>query len=283
MGARPVAAMNRAALRSPDHPKTRHLVSGVVAGVGGYGNSFGVPTVGGDSRVRRALQWQHPRQCLRCGTRQDRRDLLLEGGRASASRSSISAPRPDRTVSAARRWHRRVRRVDRGEAPDRSGWRSLHREVPPRSLPGNCADRCGHCDPGHGAAAGLTCSAVEMGAKGDLGIELDLDKVPVREERMTAYEMMLSESQERMLMCCARKRRGSQGIFVKWGIDFPYRRQDHRRPALPYSAPGRRSREPADQGTRRRGAGIRPPLDAGKDTSPLATHDIPQLMCPMRF
>ncbi|RUZ93396.1 AIR synthase-related protein, partial [Mesorhizobium sp. M7A.F.Ca.US.001.02.1.1] len=70
-------------------------------------------------------------------------------------------------------------------------------------------------------AAGLTCSAVEMGAKGDLGIELDLDKVPVREERMSAYEMMLSESQERMLMVLRpEKEKEAEAIFHKWGLDF---------------------------------------------------------------
>jgi phosphoribosylformylglycinamidine synthase len=70
-------------------------------------------------------------------------------------------------------------------------------------------------------AAGLTCSAVEMGAKGDLGIELNLDKVPVREERMSAYEMMLSESQERMLMVLRpEKEKEAEAIFTKWGLDF---------------------------------------------------------------
>jgi phosphoribosylformylglycinamidine synthase len=70
-------------------------------------------------------------------------------------------------------------------------------------------------------AAGLTCSAVEMGAKGDLGIELDLDKVPARESGMTAYEMMLSESQERMLMVLRpEKENEAEAIFKKWGLDF---------------------------------------------------------------
>ena len=70
-------------------------------------------------------------------------------------------------------------------------------------------------------AAGLTCSAVEMGAKGDLGVELDLDKVPCRESGMTAYEMMLSESQERMLMVLKPgKEEEAEAIFRKWGLDF---------------------------------------------------------------
>ncbi len=82
-------------------------------------------------------------------------------------------------------------------------------------------------------AAGLTCSAVEMGAKGDLGIELDLDKVPCREDGMTAYEMMLSESQERMLMVLKpEKEEQAEAIFRKWGLDFADRRHDHRHAAF---------------------------------------------------
>src|SRR6201747_2421281 len=70
-------------------------------------------------------------------------------------------------------------------------------------------------------AAGLTCSAVEMGAKGDLGVTLDLDTVPCREPGMTAYEMMLSESQERMLMVLKpEKEAEAEAIFRKWGLDF---------------------------------------------------------------
>src|SRR6202008_2791822 len=70
-------------------------------------------------------------------------------------------------------------------------------------------------------AAGLTCSAVEMGAKGDLGVELDLDKVPTRETGMTAYEMMLSESQERIMMVLKPgKEAEPEAIFRKWGLDF---------------------------------------------------------------
>ena len=106
-------------------------------------------------------------------------------------------------------------------------------------------------------AAGLTCSAVEMGAKGDLGIELDLDKVPVREERMTAYEMMLSESQERMLMVLRpEKEAEAEAIFHQMGARLRHRRQDDRRSALPRPASGRGGRQPADQGTRRPGARI---------------------------
>jgi hypothetical protein len=105
-------------------------------------------------------------------------------------------------------------------------------------------------------AAGLTCSAVEMGAKGDLGIELDLDKVPVREERMSAYEMMLSESQERMLMVLKPEKEGGRGDLHQMGPRLRHRRRNDRRSALPHPASGRGSRQPADQGSGRRGAGI---------------------------
>ena len=106
MGARPIAAMNALRFGAPDHPKTKHLVAGVVAGVGGYGNSFGVPTVGGEVDFDAALQRQHPGQRLRRRPRQDRRDLLSRRPRASGCPSSISAPRPAATASAARPWPR---------------------------------------------------------------------------------------------------------------------------------------------------------------------------------
>ena len=102
-------------------------------------------------------------------------------------------------------------------------------------------------------AAGLTCSAVEMGAKGDLGIELDLDKVPCREAGMTAYEMMLSESQERMLMVLdPAKEKQAEAIFVQVGPRFRGHRQDHRHAALRGEAQGRGHGRPADQGAGRR-------------------------------
>ena len=105
-------------------------------------------------------------------------------------------------------------------------------------------------------AAGLTCSAVEMGAKGDLGVALDLDKVPCRETGMSAYEMMLSESQERMLMVLKpEKEREAEAIFRKWGLDFAIVGKTTATPALRGQAP-RRARWPTcrsrNSATRRR-------------------------------
>jgi phosphoribosylformylglycinamidine (FGAM) synthase-like enzyme len=185
MGARPIAAMNALRFGEPDHPKTRHLVSGVVAGVGGYGNSFGVPTVGGEVKFHSRYNGNILVNALAVGLAMRTQDLLLRSqGRRPAGGLSRRQDRPRRR---RRRDHGvgRVRRLDRGKTPDRSGRRPVHRKVPAGSLPGADGVRRGHRHPGHGAA-GLTCSAVEMGAKGDLGIELDLDTpCRCREDGMT--------------------------------------------------------------------------------------------------
>jgi phosphoribosylformylglycinamidine (FGAM) synthase-like enzyme len=108
----------------------------------------------------------------------------------------------------------------RREAPDRAGRRSLHREAAARGLPRADGDRRIVAIQDMGAA-GLTSSSVEMAVKGGVGIELDLDKVPMRETGMTAYEMMLSESQERMLMVLKPGREAkARAIFEKWELDF---------------------------------------------------------------
>jgi opacity protein-like surface antigen len=207
-------------------------------------------------RVRSALQRQLPGQRLCRGHRQDRRDLSLRSqGRRPAGGLSRRQDRP-----------RRRRRRDHGLGRIR---RSIEEKRPTvqvgdpfteKCLLEAClelmADRRGHRHPGHGRGRPHLL-AVEMGAKGDLGIELDLDQVPVREDGMSAYEMMLSESQERMLMVLSPEKEGrSRGDLRQMGPRLRHRRQDHRRSALPHPAPGRGSRQPADQGTGRRSPGI---------------------------
>jgi phosphoribosylformylglycinamidine synthase len=199
MGARPIAALNFLRFGEPDHPKTRHLVSGVVAGIGGYGNSFGVPTGGRRHGLSPALQRQHSRQRDGRGLGENRRDLLRGGdGRRKPDRVSGLQ---DRARRHPRRHHGlgRVRRCIERKRPTVQVGDPFAEKL----LLEACLElmQSGAViaiqDMG---AAGLTCSAVEMGAKGDLGVELWLERVPCREEGMTAYEMMLSESQERMLM-----------------------------------------------------------------------------------
>ncbi|MBB4001797.1 phosphoribosylformylglycinamidine synthase subunit PurL [Aurantimonas endophytica] len=220
MGARPIAAMNALRFGAPDHPKTRHLVAGVVAGVGGYGNSFGVPTVGGEVNF-------HPRYNGNClvnafAAGLARTDAIFyseakgvglpvvylgaKTGRDGVGGATMASAEFDADIEEKRPT------VQVGDPFTEKCLLEACLELMQTGAVIAIQDM---------GAAGLTCSAVEMGAKGDLGIELDLDQVPVREARMTAYEMMLSESQERMLMVLDPERRiEAEAIFVKWGLDF---------------------------------------------------------------
>lgn len=220
MGARPVAAMNALRFGAPDHPKTRHLVSGVVAGVGGYGNSFGVPTVGGEVEFDPRYNGNILVNAFAAGIA--RSDAIFyskaEGiglpvvylgaktGRDGVGGATMASAEFDESIEEKRPT------VQVGDPFTEKCLLEACLELMATGAVIAIQDM---------GAAGLTCSAVEMGAKGDLGIELDLDKVPVREERMSAYEMMLSESQERMLMVLKpEKEEEAKAIFVKWGLDF---------------------------------------------------------------
>ncbi len=220
MGARPIAALNSLRFGSPDHPRTRHLVGGVVAGIGGYGNSFGVPTVGGsvgfhtryDGNIlvnamavglapadaifyAKATGVGNPIVYLGSKTG---RDGIHGATMASAAFDDASAEKRP-TVQVGDPFAEKLL-LEACLELMRSGAVVAIQDM---------------------GAAGLTCSAVEMGAKGDLGIELDLDAVPTREAGMSAYEMMLSESQERMLMVLdPGKEEEASAIFRKWGLDF---------------------------------------------------------------
>ncbi|OKP74602.1 phosphoribosylformylglycinamidine synthase II [Ensifer adhaerens] len=220
MGARPVAAMNALRFGSPDHPKTRHLVSGVVAGVGGYGNSFGVPTVGGEVEFDARYNGNILVNAFAAGLAKS--DAIFyskaEGvglpvvylgaktGRDGVGGATMASAEFDESIEEKRPT------VQVGDPFTEKCLLEACLELMTTGAVIAIQDM---------GAAGLTCSAVEMGAKGDLGIELDLDTVPVREKRMTAYEMMLSESQERMLMVLEpAKEEVAKAIFVKWGLDF---------------------------------------------------------------
>lgn len=220
MGARPIAAMNALRFGAPDHPKTRHLVAGVVAGVGGYGNSFGVPTVGGEVNFDPRYNGNCLVNAFAAGLA--RTDAIFyskaEGvglpvvylgaktGRDGVGGATMASAEFDDKIEEKRPT------VQVGDPFTEKCLLEACLELMASGAVIAIQDM---------GAAGLTCSAVEMGAKGDLGIELDLDKVPVREERMSAYEMMLSESQERMLMVLRpEKEIEAEAIFRKWGLDF---------------------------------------------------------------
>ena len=220
MGARPIACLNALSFGDPQHPRTRHLVSGVVAGVGGYGNSFGVPTVGGQVRFH---------------TRYDGNILVnaMAVGLADADKIFYAAA-SGVNMPIVYLGSKTGRDGIHGATMASAEFDDASEEKRPTVQVGDpfaekllleacleiMAKDCVIAIQDMGAA-GLTCSAVEMGAKGDLGVDLDLDAVPTRETGMSAYEMMLSESQERMLMVLKpEKEKEAEAIFRKWGLDF---------------------------------------------------------------
>ena len=220
MGARPIACLNALSFGAPEHPKTRHLVSGVVAGVGGYGNSFGVPTVGGQVRFHTRYDGNILVNAMAVGLADT--DKIFY-----AAASGVNMPIVYLGSKTGRDGIHGATMAS-AEFDDDSGEKRPTVQVGDPFAEKLLLEACleimaADCviaiqDMG---AAGLTCSAVEMGAKGDLGVLLDLDMVPTRETGMSAYEMMLSESQERMLMVLKpEKEKQAEAIFKKWGLDF---------------------------------------------------------------
>ncbi|GAA3850494.1 phosphoribosylformylglycinamidine synthase subunit PurL [[Pseudomonas] carboxydohydrogena] len=220
MGARPIACLNALSFGAPEHHKTRHLVSGVVAGVGGYGNSFGVPTVGGQMRFHTRYDGNNLVNAMAVG--------LAEADKIFyAAASGVNMPIVYLGSKTGRDGIHGATMAS-AEFDDASDEKRPTVQVGDPFAEKLLLEACleimeAGCvvaiqDMG---AAGLTCSAVEMGAKGDLGVDLDLDTVPTREIGMSAYEMMLSESQERMLMVLKpEKEKQAEAIFKKWGLDF---------------------------------------------------------------
>jgi len=220
MGARPIAALNALRFGAPDHPRTRHIVAGVVAGIGGYGNSFGVPTVGGEVNFDRRYNGNCLVNAMAVG-------LAKADGIFLSAASGVGMPI---VYLGSKTGRDGIHGASMASAEFDEGSEEKRPTVQvgdpfaEKLLLEACLELMASGaviaiqDMG---AAGLTCSAVEMGAKGDLGVELDLDKVPCREAGMTAYEMMLSESQERMLMVLRPEQEAeAEAIFRKWGLDF---------------------------------------------------------------
>jgi phosphoribosylformylglycinamidine synthase II len=220
MGARPIAVLDALRFGDPSHPKTRHLVSGVVAGIGGYGNSFGVPNVGGATGFHRRYDGNILVNAMAVGlARADEIFYAKASGVGKAivylgSKTGRDGIHGATMASAA---------FDEG-AEEKRPTVQVGDPFAEKLLLEACLEimAAGHVDAIQDmGAAGLTCSAVEMGAKGDLGVELDLNAVPCREAQMSAYEMMLSESQERMLMVIKPgHEEPAEAIFRKWGLDF---------------------------------------------------------------
>src|SRR5690242_756454 len=220
MGARPVANLNALRFGSPDHPKTRHLVAGVVAGIGGYGNCVGVPTVGGEVNFDAAYDGNILVNAMTVGVA--RTDKIFY-----SAASGIGNPIVYVGSKTGRDGIHGATMASAEFSDDSEEKRPTVQVGDPfteKLLIEACLELMGSDaivaiqDMG---AAGLTSSSVEMAGKGGLGITLDLDKVPMRETGMSPYEIMLSESQDVMLLVL---KPGSEAtaraVFEKWELYF---------------------------------------------------------------
>ena len=220
MGARPVANLNALRFGDPSHPKTRHLLAGVVAGIGGYGNCTGVPTVGGETNFDAGYNGNILVNAMCVGLAKTDKIFYSAAKGVGLPVVYVGSKTGRDGIHGAT--------MASAEFDDKSDEKRPTVQVGDPFTEKLLIEACLELmatdvivaiqDMG---AAGLTSSTSEMADKGGVGIELTLDQVPQREAGMTAYEMMLSESQERMLMILKPGREAeAEAIFRKWGLDF---------------------------------------------------------------
>ena len=220
MGARPVASLNALRFGSPEHPKTKHLVSGVVEGIGSYGNCMGVPTVGGEVNFHASYNGNNLVNAMCVGLAKADK-IFYSAARGSGNPVVYVGSKTGRdgihgaTMASAE---------FNADSEEKRPTVQVGDPFTEKLLLEACLELMATDaiiaiqDMG---AAGLTSSSAEMADKGDSGIEIDLDKVPQLETNLTAYEMMLSESQERMLAVLKPGREAqAEAIFRKWELDF---------------------------------------------------------------
>jgi len=220
MGARPVANMNALRFGDINAPKMRHLVKGVVAGIGGYGNCVGVPTVGGETIFHPSYNGNIIVNAMTVGIA--KADKIFYSAAAGVGNPVVyvgSKTGRDGIHGATMASAEFDENSEEKRPTVQVGDPFTEKLLIEACLELMASDAIVAIqDMG---AAGLTSSSVEMASKGGVGIRLDLDKVPCRETAMTPYEMMLSESQERMLMVLKPGREDfAQAIFRKWELDF---------------------------------------------------------------
>ena len=220
MGARPIALLNSIHFGSPEHKKTKSLLNGVVSGIGGYGNCIGIPTVAGETKFNNSYNENILVNAMAVG--HAKKDKIFYSKAKGINKSVVyvgSKTGRDGIHGAS---------MASAEFDDNSAEKKPTVQVGDPFTEKLLMEACLELmkddsiisiqDMG---AAGLTSSSVEMASKGNLGISLDLEKVPCREKNMTPYEMMLSESQERMLIILEDgKEKQAEKIFKKWDLDF---------------------------------------------------------------
>ena len=221
MGARPIAVLDSLRFGPLDDAKNRSVMEGVVSGISGYGNSFGVPTVGGEIYFDPCYSL-NPLVNVFCLGLADKDKIFLAKAEGAGNKVLYVGAKTGRdgihgaTMASAEfgkeTEHKRPN-VQVGDPFKEKLLLEACLEVMDRGLIVGIQDM---------GAAGLTCSTTEMAAKGGMGIVIDLDKVPQREEGMTPYEILLSESQERMLMVATPEKVAAvQEVFAKWDLDAP--------------------------------------------------------------
>ncbi len=224
MGARPIANLNALRFGSPDHPKMRHLIEGVVAGIGGYGNCVGVPTIGGEVNFHRAYDGNILVNAMTVGIADADRIFYSAASGVGNNIVYVGSKTGRDGIHGATMASADFGPEGDGDADAKRPTVQVGDPFTEKLLIEACLELMASDaivaiqDMG---AAGLTSSSVEMASKGGVGIRLDMDAVPQRESGMTAYEMMLSESQERMLMVLKPGREDfAKAIFEKWELDF---------------------------------------------------------------
>lgn len=219
MGARPIAVLNALRFGAPDHPKTRHLVSGVVAGIGGYGNCVGVPTVAGETNFHTGYNGNILVNAMAVGLAKADKIFYARGAKPGSPILYVGSKTGRDGIHGATMASAEFSEDAEEKRPTvQVGDPFTEKRLIEACLELMATDAIEAVqDMG---AAGLTSSSVEMADKGGIGVYMDLDKVPQRETDMTAYEIMLSESQERMLMIMKPGRENeAMAIFDKWDLD----------------------------------------------------------------
>ena len=220
MGARPIALLNSIHFGSPDNKKTRNLLHGVVSGIGGYGNCIGIPTVGGETKFNKTYNENNLVNAMAVG--HAKKDKIFYSKAKGLHKSVVyvgSKTGKDGIHGAS---------MASAEFDENSEEKKPTVQVGDPFTEKLLMEACLELMKDNSiisiqdmGAAGLTSSSVEMAFKGGLGIEIDLDKIPCREKNMSPYEMMLSESQERMLIILEDgQEESAKKIFDKWDLDF---------------------------------------------------------------
>ncbi len=220
MGARPIANLNALRFGEIDHPKTKSLLNGVVSGIGGYGNCVGVPTVGGEVNFHKSYNGNILVNAMTVGLARADKIFYSAASEVGAPVVYVGSKTGRDGINGAVMASDEFKEGDEDKRPTVQVGDPFTEKL--------LIEACLELMQGDSilsiqdmGAAGLTSSSFEMSGKGGTGVELDLEKVPQREEGMTPYEIMLSESQERMLMVLKPgKEDSAKEVFDKWGLDF---------------------------------------------------------------